>query len=72
VTNEEIQFIVRTTRIVADRIQAAGQIYSGHLYGELLDVMTYDTYSAAVHSLKSGGLIVETPDHMIRWKGIRK
>ena len=71
-TNEEIQFIVKTTRLVAERIQAAGEIYSGHLYGELLDVMTFDAYKGALHSLKSGGLVVEGPDHLLQWRGLPK
>lgn len=71
-TNEEIQFIVKTTRIVAERVQAAGKIYSGHLYAELLNVMTYDAYKGALHSLKSGGLVAEGPDHLLVWRGIGK
>jgi hypothetical protein len=71
-TNEEIQFIVSTTKLVAERIQAAGEIYSGHLYGDLLDVMSFDAYKAAVHSLKSGGLVTEILGHLLVWRGIPK
>jgi hypothetical protein len=71
-TNEEIQFIVRTTKLVADRIQTIGEVYSGHLYAELSTVMSYDAYKGALHSLKSGGLVVEGPDHLLQWRGLPK
>jgi hypothetical protein len=72
-TNTEIQLIVRTTRTVAERIQAAGQIYSGHLFADLMvnQKVSYENVTAAVRSLKSGGLVTEGPDHLLFWQGIR-
>jgi hypothetical protein len=73
-TNEEIQFIVKTTRLVAERIQAAGEIYSGRLYAEAMleDELSFDVITSALRSLKSGGLVTEGPDHLLRWQGIKE
>jgi hypothetical protein len=73
VTNTEIQLLVRTTRAVAERIQAAGQIYSGHLYAHAVvnEHMPFENVTVAIQNLKSGGLVTEGPDHLLVWQGIR-
>jgi len=57
-------------RGVADIIQEAGEIPSGHLYGALMAKgMSLETYHQLIALLKHSGLIEEDPSCLLRWVG---
>jgi hypothetical protein len=57
------------TRAVADTIQELGQVPSGHLYAQLLDRVSLETYTRIIALLKRADLVTEDGFHMLTWKG---
>lgn len=53
---------------LAEAIRTAGEIPSGHLYAQVMGVMSLGTYGACLQTLK-GAKLVEERGNLLRWVG---
>jgi hypothetical protein len=53
---------------VAEAIRELGSVPSGHLYAQLMDKMSLETYTAVIQVLKNTKL-VEEKNHLLTWIG---
>ena len=56
---------------IAEVIQAAGAIPSGHLYAALTSKLDLETYQVIIGTLVEAGL-VKNKNHLLTWAGGRK
>lgn len=54
-------------KALADTIQEAGSIPSGHLYAAFMPVMSLEFYNSCLGVLKRTGLVSES-NHLLTWK----
>lgn len=59
---------VQILAAMAEAIRQVGSIPSGHLYAQMIGVMSMSDYEAAVGLLKRAGLVEETAN-VLRWIG---
>ena len=67
-TAVNVASVVRSLAAIAESIRAVGEIPSGHLYAQVMGVLTLEQYERAVGVLKGAGL-VEERGHVLRWVG---
>lgn len=53
---------------LAEAIQSLGSVPSGHLYIQVMGVLTMDQYNGAIGLLKRAGLVTEA-GHVLTWVG---
>lgn len=54
---------------VAETLQQVGQMPSGHLYTQVMHVVSLEQYTAMIDMLKRTGLVEEQANHLLIWKG---
>lgn len=65
-TKNQIRAMV--TIAVAQAIQELGEVPSGHLYANLMGVLSLEQYQAIIQTLKDQKLISESM-HLLKWIG---
>ena len=60
---------IELVRIVAVSISEVGEIPSGHLYAQLMDVMDLRCFERVVTMLVDARLVEREPSHLLRWIG---
>lgn len=67
-TREQIAAAVKQLAALAEAIREVGEIPSGHLYAQVMGVMSLEAYASAIRALKNAKL-VEEKNHLLRWVG---
>ena len=61
----DVHSAIQIIKAVADAIKEVGRIPNGHLYAQLLGVMTLGQYQSIIGTLKGAGLIEEKNNELI-------
>lgn len=69
VTADELKAAFKMTHAVAECIRDLKEIPSGHLYANVMQNMSYETYEAILATLKRAKLIRVDGTHLIKWIG---
>lgn len=64
--NDETKTALAYVKAIAEAIQEAKEIPSGHLYAVLMDKMSLDQYNQIIGILKRTGLVTED-HHLLKW-----
>lgn len=64
----DVAHALAVTAVVAECIAALGEVPSGHLYAQVMDRMSLETYTKILALLKKAEL-VEEHAHVLRWIG---
>lgn len=51
------------------KLSPLGGIPSGHLWAQLMSIMSFELYEQMIQTLKDGKMIVEDQSHLLRWVG---
>lgn len=68
VTPDELKAAVAMTAAVAETIKTLGSVPSGHLYAQLMDRMSLETFESLIGILKRAKLVEEN-NHLLTWVG---
>lgn len=63
----KMQAALQAVKAIADTIKELRTVPSGHLYAQLMGVMTLTTYESIIETLIRSNLIVRDTDHLLRW-----
>lgn len=66
ITKEDIARVKATIEVVAEAIQALGEVPSGHLYARLMQHMTLSQYESIISVLINQGRIARN-NHLLIW-----
>lgn len=71
VTKEEIAAVIRAVAAIAEAIRDLGRVPSGHLYAQVMGVLSLDNYTIAIDHLERAKL-VRREGHELIWTGPAK
>jgi hypothetical protein len=53
-------------KIIGDAIESLGEIPSGHLYAQVMNIIPLSEYNEVIAILKESGKVTET-NHLLKW-----
>ena len=68
-TKTELKAALNVLQAIAQTIRELGTVPSGHLYAQLMGHMDLPRYNQILGILTRSQLIVESPSHLLTWKG---
>lgn len=60
---------IRIVAAIADAVQEAGSVPSGHLYARLMGYMSVETFDSIISNIAATGLIRRDGNHLLVWTG---
>lgn len=68
-TREQVTAYINTVRAVADAIRELKQVPAGHLYAQVMGMMSEDAFERIIGTLTGAGLVARDQSHLLRWVG---
>lgn len=65
---QQAQALIEATKALGDVIRELGSIPNGHLYAQVMDKLSLETYTALINLLKEARLVKES-NHLLTWIG---
>lgn len=68
-SKDQLYAALNVVQAIAKTIRELGEVPSGELYTRLMGKLEMHQYEQVIGILKRTGLVIETPGHLLRWKG---
>ncbi len=66
---QQVTGAMKVIAAVAEAIRELKEVPSGHLYGNLMGMMTLDQYNQIIGTLQRAELVSQDGFHVLRWIG---
>ena len=63
---EQVKAFVQIVKVVADTIKELGEVPSGHLYAQVMGLMSLDSYQNIINTLVRSGIVTEK-GNLLKW-----
>jgi hypothetical protein len=68
-TPEQRQAVLAVVDAIGSTIRELGQVPAGHLYVQVMDKMSANTFNRMIEVLVASGTVRREPSHMLVWIG---